>query len=432
MDAIKIFSDHIYKIAGTAPAKTRRELAFIYQVSGLLCKYFPNKKLLPSRQYLQYVTTDTVMKALRQGKGSAIINIYLPCEILHAMGIHLMFPESYACYLAAAGSTSFFIETAEAHDLPSTLCSYHKTFIGFMESGVMPRPDMVINTTLACDSNHLTFRRAAGYYGIPQFVIDVPSTRSENNLNYVAGQLKDMVRFIEASGPFRLDEKKFEEAVMHSKNTIRNLRATLPLRAERALPDEMNSYMLELMVSHALLGTKEAEDYSAAFLKELAALPKNKKPLRLVWIHTLPYWQKALCEIINLSDRCEIVACDMTFDAMDVNLDEPDPYLYMAERLLCCSMNGPAENRITAAYSLARQLDADGVIIYCTWGCKQSAGISAPAKRFFEEKGYPVLVLDGDGCDAKNVNDGQAVTRMEAFLELLESRRERRAPDDRL
>ena len=37
-----------------------------------------------------------------------------------------------------------------------------------------------------------------------------------------------------------------------------------------------------------------------------------------------------------------------------------------------------------------------------------------------EEAGFPTLVLDGDGCDSGNVNDGQMVTRLQAFLELLE------------
>jgi benzoyl-CoA reductase/2-hydroxyglutaryl-CoA dehydratase subunit BcrC/BadD/HgdB len=37
-----------------------------------------------------------------------------------------------------------------------------------------------------------------------------------------------------------------------------------------------------------------------------------------------------------------------------------------------------------------------------------------------EANGLPTLVLDGDGCDARNVADGQMVTRVNAFLEQLE------------
>jgi len=33
------------------------------------------------------------------------------------------------------------------------------------------------------------------------------------------------------------------------------------------------------------------------------------------------------------------------------------------------------------------------------------------------------LVLDGDGCDRDNINDGQMKTRLKAFLEMLEMKK---------
>ena len=44
-----------------------------------------------------------------------------------------------------------------------------------------------------------------------------------------------------------------------------------------------------------------------------------------------------------------------------------------------------------------------------------------------EEAGYPVLLLDGDGCDRANASDGQTATRLEAFLEMLAAARRERA-----
>ena len=69
---------------------------------------------------------------------------------------------------------------------------------------------------------------------------------------------------------------------------------------------------------------------------------------------------------------------------------------------------------------LVKKLNADGVILFCHWGCKQTMGLSTLAKRRLEEAGLPTLVLDGDGCDSRNVADGQMVTRVGAFLEQLE------------
>lgn len=420
--AIELFGNHIYNLTPKNPLKARKELSFVFGMAGLKCKYFPQKRLLPSRQFMQWAASDSAVKPLKNGKGSSIVSIYLPCEILHAMGIRLMFPEALACYLAAAGSEQIFTKTAENNGLPKTMCSYHKSFIGMVETGVLPKPDFIINTTLACDANHLSFRRAAEYYNVPQYIIDVPSEYSEQNLIYVSEQLKEMAEFAQKYSGLKLDNNKLAESVERSKRTLKNFADIIPVRSERSLSDEMTSHMFNLFATHVMLGSENAEKYSRDFLKELTACPKGKKGIRLLWVHTLPHWQDALRDLLNFTDRCEIIACDMTFDSMYADLDEKDPYKFMARRLLKSIANGPSENRIKANAKLAEMLKADGIVWYCHWGCKQTAGASAAAKEYLEAAGYPTLILDGDGCDSSNVNDGQTITRMEAFLELLENR----------
>lgn len=52
-----------------------------------------------------------------------------------------------------------------------------------------------------------------------------------------------------------------------------------------------------------------------------------------------------------------------------------------------------------------------------------NAWYSQLAKQYFEQNGLPTLVLDGDGCDSRNVADGQMVTRVNAFIEQLKALR---------
>ena len=72
----------------------------------------------------------------------------------------------------------------------------------------------------------------------------------------------------------------------------------------------------------------------------------------------------------------------------------------------------------------ARQLKADGVVWFCHWGCKHTLGGAQLAKKRFEEAGIPCLILDGDGCDRSHGGEGQLMTRMEAFVEMLEREKE--------
>lgn len=420
---IEKFGNHIYNLAQSNPQKTLKQLSFVYTAAGFQCKYLPTKLLLPARQYMQWAAADSAIKPLRNAGKSAIVSLYLPCEILHTMGIYQMFPEALSCYLAAAGSEKIFIETAENNGISKTMCSYHKSFIGLVETGVLPKPQFIINTSLACDANHLSFRRASEYYNIPQFMIDVPSTYNENNLNYVENQLREMTRFIEDNTGEKLDENEFNKVIRRSKNTLNNFKQLADIRSSRYLSDEMTSHMLSVFATHVMLGSKEAEKYSEDMIKQLSNCKQEFKGVRLLWVHTLPYWQDALRNLINFTDRCEIVACDMTFDWENVNLEEENPYRYMADRLLSNIVNGNGQKRIDAVLKYAKKLNADGIVWYCHWGCKQTAGLSSLAKEILESNGFPTLVLDGDGCDSQNVNDGQTVTRMEAFIELLESRK---------
>ena len=104
------------------------------------------------------------------------------------------------------------------------------------------------------------------------------------------------------------------------------------------------------------------------------------------------------------------------------------PYEAMAERLVRTSFNGPSQRRADRVRYLAEQTGADGVVVFCHWGCRQTAGAAQLIRRELEAAGYPTLVLDGDGCDRKNNMTGQLSTRFEAFLELLRSRRATGAP----
>ena len=76
-----------------------------------------------------------------------------------------------------------------------------------------------------------------------------------------------------------------------------------------------------------------------------------------------------------------------------------------------------------ASLTAAKQAGAEGIILFCHWGCKQTMGLSQLAKEVFEAAGLPTLVLDGDGCDSRNIADGQMATRVSAFLEQLEGLR---------
>ena len=135
-------------------------------------------------------------------------------------------------------------------------------------------------------------------------------------------------------------------------------------------------------------------------------------------MHTLPNWQMSLRDFFDGAPQAEIVGVDFMFDS-PLDADPADPIGSMARRIVNNVNSGNGQLRIESAVRMAKEAHADGVIIFGHWGCKQTLGLSQLAKEAFEAEGMSTLVLDGDGCDPRNVADGQMVTRIGAFIEQL-------------
>jgi len=368
------------------------------------------------------VISKNMSRSFRDSSHSAMVNIFFPCELLYAMEIVPVFPEALSVYIANSGCGEIFAESAEAIGISESLCSYHKIMIGTAWTGVLPKPLLIANTTLACDANQLSFRLLADEYHTPHIIIDVPHTVDKESVHYVSSQLKNITSLLEDLSHCPMSESKLQDTIDRANRTIKAYRKYLDLRAEISLPISMTGELFSLAALHAFLGMPESEQYAIA-LEELAhkaSLDRRKK--RILWLHTLPNWQHSIRVLLENNEHFEILASDMTYDTL-IDMDPEKPYESMAKRLVYNINNGGAHRRIDAAISYAEKLHADGVIVFGQWGCKQTMGMSQLAKISLEAHGFPTLVLDGDGCDPRNVADGQMLTRISAFLEQLEARR---------
>ena len=405
--------------ASAHPGRARWLLSSAYRLVGAQMRYIPPKGMSPARSYMQSVTSPMMGKALSRPGTCACVNVFLPCELLHAMDITPMIPEGLSCYLVSTAAERPFLQAAEEHGVPESYCSYHKLLLGLAESGVLPAPLCVLNTSLACDANQLTFRRLAERYGVPRFTVDVPMGTSSADLDYVADQLRAMGAFLEKCSGRRLDPERLRLAMERSRRTVEDYRRYLDGRASCSRTEELSAEMFAVMALHPLLGTEESARFAALLARETVARPGPSAGKRILWMHTVPHWQASLMEVLSKSGRCEIVACDMNYEGL-AEIDPDRPYESMARRRLESGYNGGAERRVRRSLDMARRLNADGVVYFCHWGCKQTSGAAQYAKRTLEDAGFPTLVLDGDGCDSGNVNDGQMLTRLQAFLEQLE------------
>ncbi|MEE1114442.1 MAG: 2-hydroxyacyl-CoA dehydratase family protein [Eubacterium sp.] len=419
-DLIAKFGNFVGNRIENHPTAVKNMLLAAYHGKRIQLAKFPLKGLSPARNEMALISMDAVIDPMAHPENAALVSIFTPCELLQTYGIHPMLAEAMACYITGAAADRGFVEYAEEAGIPQTFCSYHKILLGSILSGVLPKPQFVFNTSLACDANNLTFRKAAEYWQIPHYYVDVPMEVSEDSVAYVADQLRDFADFLEETrGPLNMEDLKAR--IASGNRTMANFAACQKAKRGRYLSNDLTDELYEVFGNHVLLGQPDVEAFSGHLLRDLKNCEKSSG-VRLLWMHTIPYYQKNLRDTFNFSRRCQVVACDMNYDAY-IERDPEKPFEAMAARLVYDAFNGTADRRIARSLEIAREVEADGIVYFCHWGCKHTLGAAQNARITLENAGYPTLILDGDGCDSGNASNGQVATRMQAFIEMLENRK---------
>ena len=417
INVIRTFGEVVQRTCEKDPLAARRLLLLGYRAKRLQLRAAPERGLTPAARMAAVETMTSMIHPLAHPEKAAMVSLFVPCEMLQVLGLYPYSCEGFGCFLSGSWAERMFLQYAENEGLPETFCSYHKIFIGAAELGLMPKPRFIVNTTLACDANLLTFRRLAEYYQVPQFVLDIPYDTGEEQVRQVVEQLKEMKAFLEEQTGQAIPEEELARAVERSRRSMENFDRYMSLRADRKILGDLTGEMFSGFALHNLLGTPETEEYTRRCIAQAEQAPPAGG-LRLLWMHTNPFWVPQLRAITDFNPEVQVVACDMCFEGFADTAGD-DPYTAMARRLVYSAFNGPVERRIARGIQAARQVKADGVIWFCHWGCKHTLGGAQLAKERFEAAGLPCLILDGDGCDRSHGGEGQLATRMEAFVEML-------------
>ena len=189
-DLVQTFGKTIGKLAADDPVRSRKLLVTGLKTFRGILRYMPDKRLPPSRQYSAVALNRVMCRVLDHAESAALVSVFQPCELLEAMGITPMCAEMLAAYINGSQAEAVFADAAENEGIAETYCSYHKVLLGTAYLNVMPKPAMVINTSLVCDANHLTFRELAALYDVPHYYVDVPPEQSEESVAYVADQFR--------------------------------------------------------------------------------------------------------------------------------------------------------------------------------------------------------------------------------------------------
>lgn len=363
-------------------------------------------------------------RAFAQSWPVAWINVFTPPELVYACG-YIPF------WLDGAGGFSGWMEMTEVFDhadaaLPSRdMCTFLRAAMGGAMMDLFPRPDVVACTSHLCEGAPKVARLSAEHFGVEFHPLDVPPSSSDGAVAYVADQLERLARRLCELSNTRLDIDRLREAVELSNQARKGFMDLYELRKRVPAPVTGSQFIGMGLVYPwgARTGVDIAEslrDEVAGRVAEGVAAVEGGEKHRLMWIHLRPVFETDLMAHLEQRMRAVIVV-DLLGDVFWPELDARDPFRALATKMMSNPELWKMDKKIERMLRLVREYRVGGVIHFLQWGCRWNYGESRLFKKAMDEAGVPFLALDGDAVDKRATPYGQALTRLEGFVELLES-----------
>ena len=340
-------------------------------------------------------------------------------------------PEVMAGFTAGLGLADQTLKKASSSWYSQDLCTFHRSASGAVELDIFPDPAFIVCTNLACDAAQKSFYHYSVTYGIEKNykLLDVPYDNDGDSVKYLAGQLESLAKDISRVTGNKIDMQRLASTIELS-NELREYALKInDIRKELVTYPENFNGLNYILPFHGLIGTENAVRLYKSVYSELNKLLKEQKeavsgkdtvPKKILWMHLKPYYKNEIFDIIN-SGGCRVVMEEIN-NVYWPELDPEKPFESLAIKMLSNPLAGKASNRIKALGDMIDSHSIDGGILFTHWGCRQSNGSTRLIKDYFNSRGIPVLVLDGDCVDRTNSSEGQINTRLQGFIEILNSR----------
>ena len=419
MFVVDKYIDYVKDEAIQHPEKSWDKILLGFKANKWRTRLLPNKNISKGYQKLESMMMGLVADSLSREGSYVWGNIFAPCELMQCFGLRTLSIECLSCYMSGYHLEDYFIDYAQNIGIAPTLCSYHKTFVGGVESKVVQKPEYAVTTSLSCDGNLNTFRYLEKKAKVPFTFLDVPYADDVDSISYLADQLRQLAKTLEERTGRKFQEEQLKEILRTENETRAELMKFFDYQKTYYYPGELIRHLYMMMGMHLLIGTREFLDLIRFMNKEIQKAPLFEGK-RILWIHLMPFYQESLKKYFNSSKKYQIIASDIILDFME-ELDAEHPFEALARKIIKNLYNGSYAYKAKMIGQLADHLKPDAVIHFCHWGCKQASGGSVLLKEKMQEMNIPMLILDGDGIDKRNSHDGQIKTRLEAFLELIET-----------
>jgi len=384
-----------------------------------------------------------MVAAAEAGAPICVASAGIPNEVMHAMGVYPIYPESLAAISAGIGKAEPFFDESRTRGLSSTICSYTRCGLGICWTGTtpfgpIPPPNIAITDVNVC-SLHLTWwAYLEDHFTLPTFYMDMAATDdpgAPEYIDYYENQIREMVAFVERTTTCRLDMDRLRESVRSSDLAGDFWRKMMELRRHRPSPMSFRTLAGQILPLVTSLGDQDTADfYEALYHQYVEGAKEGKTPAqggekyRLIW-NGIPIWHHL--QVINYFEEKGANFVWEPYTSLNWGnktrtgrLDLDRPFHTLAEKYTNVLNNKPIARRFEYFDQAIREYEVDGLVMFSNRSCRpMSIGQHELVQLITERHDLPVLIIEGDQADPEGFSWADARTRVDGFIEVLEGRR---------
>jgi len=353
-------------------------------------------------------------------------------EFLNAMGTTGVCVQQLAVFhniLQNNDECNEFIDLAEAHGIPSDLCSADKTSTGAIIRKLYPRPACHVNVNTPCDSQIVAAQVQAELEPAPQFFIDVPYYHDDRSIQHVANQLMELVPFLERHTAKTFDWDRMKHTCELSNKMMENLWEWNEWRKNVPVVQPSKVCALNLVIQIMFSGCEDGVRFSQGLLDEARLkVQRGDRPIdervRAIWYQDPVWWN------IHLYDWMEReLGLTLPMDVFGYYVNEgyidtssPEKMLFgLARKLIMCmpmsrQFRGDADFYIQDFVRMVEEYQADCGIFAGHIGCKHGWGAIGLLREACRKMSLPLLVFEFDMFDPRVMNTEEMKHELSRFV----------------
>lgn len=383
-------------------------------------------------------------KSLAQSPKIAWCTSVGPAELLRSFGFEVYFPENHGALLGSTRKAIDYIPMAIKTGYSGHVCSYTTSDIGAYLSNEtplkkhyglesIPTPDLIVYNTNQCREVEDWFTFFANQFKCPIVGIHPPRYLNEvgkAEVELVTKQFKEIIPVCEKASGNKFDIDRFKEAVSLSKEATVVWQKVLQTAKAAPAPISFFDGTIHMGPIVVLRGTQKALDYYKILLAELeknnsegiGCLKEEK--CRIFW-DGMPIWGKLrMLSDLFLQNNAVVVASTYCNSWIFDDFDDNNPFDSTALAYTKIFINRSEKAKMEFLKDWIKLYNVDGVIFHDSKTCfnNSNAKFGLP-QRLTDETGIPTLIIEGDLCDMRFFSEGQSITKIETFIEQIESQK---------